>query len=49
MPKYTYKVRDEKGQTFTGSYTTDNIDRLRAALQNFGSHWGLVFLKAAHP
>lgn len=36
MPKYTYKVRDEKGQTFTGSYTTDNIDRLRAALQNKG-------------
>ena len=36
MPKYTYKVRDEHGKTFTGSYTTDSIDRLRAALQNKG-------------
>ena len=36
MPKYTYKVRDEHGKTFTGSYTTDNKDRLRAALQNRG-------------
>ena len=36
MPKYTYKVRDEQGRTFTGSYTTDNKDRLRAALQNKG-------------
>ena len=36
MPKYTYKVRDEQGKTFTGSYTTDNKDRLRAALQNKG-------------
>ena len=36
MPKYTYKVRDEKGKTFTGSYTTDNKDRLRIALQNKG-------------
>ena len=36
MPKYTYKVRDEHGKTFTGSYTTDSKDRLRAALQNKG-------------
>ena len=36
MPKYTYRVRDEQGKTFTGSYTTDNKDRLRAALQNRG-------------
>ncbi|MBR2082652.1 MAG: type II secretion system F family protein [Elusimicrobiaceae bacterium] len=36
MPKYTYKVRDEQGKTFTGSYTTDSKDRLRAALQNKG-------------
>ncbi len=36
MPKYTYRVRDEQGKTFTGSYTTDSIDRLRAALQNKG-------------
>lgn len=36
MPKYTYKVRDEQGKTFTGSYTTDSKDRLRAALQNRG-------------
>ena len=36
MPKYTYQVRDEQGKTFTGSYTTDNQDRLRAALQNKG-------------
>lgn len=36
MPKYTYKVRDEHGKTFTGSYTTENKDRLRAALQNKG-------------
>lgn len=36
MPKYTYKVRDEQGRTFTGSYTTDSKDRLRAALQNKG-------------
>lgn len=36
MPKYTYKVRDEQGKTFTGSYTTENKDRLRAALQNKG-------------
>lgn len=36
MPKYTYKVRDEQGKTFTGSYTTESPDRLRAALQNKG-------------
>ena len=36
MPKYTYKVRDEYGKTFTGSYTTDSKDRLRIALQNKG-------------
>ena len=36
MPKYTYKVKDEQGKVFTGSYTTDNKDRLRAALQNRG-------------
>ncbi len=36
MPKYTYKVRDEQGKTFTGSYTTDSKDRLRAALQHKG-------------
>ncbi len=36
MPKYTYKVRDEKGKTFTGSYTTDSKDRLRVALQTKG-------------
>ncbi len=36
MPKYTYRVRDEHGKTFTGSYTTDSKDRLRAALQNKG-------------
>ncbi len=36
MPKYTYRVRDEQGKTFTGSYTTDSKDRLRAALQNKG-------------
>ena len=36
MPKYTYKVRDAQGRTFTGSYTTDNKDRLRTALQNKG-------------
>ncbi|MBP5404051.1 MAG: type II secretion system F family protein [Elusimicrobiaceae bacterium] len=36
MPKYTYRVRDERGKTFTGSYTTDNKDRLRTALQNRG-------------
>ena len=36
MPRYTYKVRDEQGKTFTGSYTTDSKDRLRAALQNKG-------------
>ena len=36
MPKYTYRVKDEKGKIFTGSYTTDNKDRLRAALQNRG-------------
>ena len=36
MPKYTYKVKDEHGKIFTGSYTTDSKDRLRAALQNKG-------------
>ena len=36
MPKYTYKVRDEKGKTFVGSHEAGNIDRLRAALQNKG-------------
>ncbi len=36
MPKYTYRVKDEHGKTFTGSYTTDSKDRLRAALQNKG-------------
>ncbi len=36
MPKYTYRVRDAQGKTFTGSYVTDSIDRLRAALQNKG-------------
>ena len=36
MPKYTYKVKDKNGEVFTGSYTTDNKDRLRAALQNRG-------------
>ncbi|MBP5429722.1 MAG: type II secretion system F family protein [Elusimicrobiaceae bacterium] len=36
MPKYTYKVRDEQGKTFTGSYTTDNKERLITALQNKG-------------
>lgn len=36
MPKYTYRVKDEHGKTFTGSYTTESKDRLRAALQNKG-------------
>jgi len=36
MPKYTYRVKDEHGKVFTGSYTTDSKDRLRAALQNKG-------------
>ncbi len=36
MPKYTYRVKDEQGKVFTGSYTTDSKDRLRMALQNKG-------------
>lgn len=36
MPKYTYRVKDEHGKTFTGAYTTESKDRLRAALQNKG-------------
>ena len=36
MPRYTYKVRDQRGQTFTGSCTADSKDLVRTALQNKG-------------
>lgn len=36
MPRYTYKVRDAKGGTFTGSCTADRKDLVRTALQNKG-------------